>query len=102
LRKFIIGRVINQVLFGRYVAMKQMVDELEALNGYFFYFSNKKETGHCQLLGIVIEHAILYVEAMKIGSSCDEGLSRTKDEKKESTIAEDEGREERVQLVNSS
>jgi hypothetical protein len=79
-----------------------MVDELEALNGCFFYFSNKKETGHYQLLGIMIEHVILYVEAMKIGSGCNEGLLGTKDEKKESTIAEDEGGEEKVQLASSS
>jgi hypothetical protein len=43
-----------------------MVDEFEASNVRFFYFSNKKGTGHCQLLGIVIEHIILYVEAMEI------------------------------------
>jgi hypothetical protein len=78
-----------------------MVDEFEASNGRFFYFSNKKETSHCQLLGIVIEHAILYVEAMKIDSGCDDSLPRTKDEKKGSTITEG-GREEKVQLVSSS
>jgi hypothetical protein len=30
----------------------------------------------------VIEHAILYVEAMKIDSGCDDSLPGTKDEKK--------------------
>jgi hypothetical protein len=59
-----------------------MADEFEASNGRFFYFSEKKETSHCQLLGIVIEHAILYVEAMKIDSGCDDSLPGTKDEKK--------------------
>jgi hypothetical protein len=63
-----------------------MVDEFEASNGRFFYFSNKKETSHCQLLGIVIEHAILYVEAMKIDSGCDDSLPETKDEKKKSPL----------------
>jgi hypothetical protein len=62
--------------------MKRMVDEFEASDGRFFYFSNKKETSYYQLLGTMIEHAILYVEAMKIGSGCDNGLPRTKDEKK--------------------
>jgi hypothetical protein len=78
-----------------------MVDEFEALNGYFFYFFNKKETSHCQILGIMIERAIFYVEAMKIDSGCDNSLPGTKDEKKGSTIAEGR-REEKVQLVNSS
>jgi hypothetical protein len=62
--------------------VKQIVDEFEASNGRFFYFPNKKETNHCQLLGIVIEHAILYVEAMKIDSGCSDSLPGTKDEKK--------------------
>jgi hypothetical protein len=62
-----------------------MVDEFEASNGRFFYFSNKKGTGHCQLLGIVIEHIILYVEAMEIELWLWWKSTRgTKDEKKKS------------------
>jgi hypothetical protein len=78
-----------------------MVDEFGASNGRFFYFSNKKETSHCQLLGIVIEHAILYVEAMKIDSGCSDSLPGTKDEKKESTMQK-VGERRKVQLVSSS